>query len=1585
VNPIPANAGNDTTVCLNTPQFTCIGLPAGGSWSGSPYVTPGGIFVPSAVGSHTVIYTYGSGTCVTSDQRVINVTALPVVGAGSNQSMCLNNPPVSLVGASPAGGTWSGPGITNPVLGTFDPAVSGAGTFIITYSYTDPVTGCSNTAGKTITVFPLPLVEAGPSLTLCNQMIPEVLTGYSPAGGIWTGTGVSPVGIFTPGLAGPGTFTLYYTYTNINGCVNTDSTIMTVINPTLANAGADTAVCLNSGIFFCPAIPLGGTWSGSPLITPGGTFTPSASGTYSLTYTWGTGTCFTTDVRVITVNPLPVVNAGTAMAVCVNIPPFNLAGASPAGGTWTGNGITNALLGTFSPAVAGVGTFAVTYHYTNPITGCIDSSSRTITVNALTPVEAGLNQLLCNQMIPFTLTGYTPAGGTWTGPGVTPGGVFTPGIPGVGSFTLWYTYTNVNGCVNADSAVMTVVNPAVAVAGNDTAVCFGGPQFQCFATPAGGTWSGSALVTPSGIFVPSATGTYTLAYAYGAGTCLSIDSMIVVVNALPVVNAGTNQQVCIDVPAFNLAGATPAGGTWAGNGITNALAGTFDPAAAGTGTWVLTYTYTAPATGCVDSSSIAMTVNPLPVANFSNSSRVCVNSPVTFLNLSTGATTYQWDFGDGNTSAIVSPSNTFINAGIYTVSLIATSAAGCTDTLTSSIEVIDPPQASFSLAPDTGCGPLLVNFTNTSTGDYASWSWNFGNGITDTAQFPAPVFFNMILYTDTTYYVLLSVTNMCGTSNAIDSVRVTYPPHADFGTNIVTGCSMVTVGISNLTTGLPQSFFWDFGDGTTGTSNLPYFTHDFATGQNDTTYTITLIAYNVCGSDTIVHDLLIQPNPINAFFNTNPPWGCAPLTVTFTNYSTGNGITNNNAWDFGDGNISALSDPVHTFTSPGTYTVMLAINNVCSYDTTWATITVFPLPAVSFTLAPTVCVGQPLSITNTSTNITGTSWTFGDGGTSMLFEPPYVYQVPGTYTITLTGTSFDGCIDSVSSTVTVLSLPIVNAGPDQIFCESNSATQLTGFSPPGGSWSGPGMSPGGIFDPGSVGVGTFDPVYSYTAPNGCTNHDTITLSVISDPVAFAGNDFSVCVDAGQVQLNGQPAGGNWSGLYISSSGLFTIPVTGVYALVYAYGPANCVDHDTVLVTVEPLPTVDAGADMEICVSALPLNISGSPAGGFWSGTGITNAAQGLFNPAVSGTGTFVLTYTYTDPVTTCTAHDSMEMTVTPMPVVNILPSATSGCEPLTVFFLNTSTFATSYLWDFGDGDSSTAVSPSHTFNGSGQYTVTLNAGSIAGCTATETIDITVYPLPIADAGLDSIDGCVPFTFTLPNLSVLANTFHWDFGDGDTSNQAMPTHTWQSAGTYNVTLTAISTQGCVNVENPALTVMVHPQPEAGFFPDPYVAIITEPIIRFWDQSIGATAWNWYFGDGSTSLEQLPVHTYQDTGVFLVQQFVSNEWGCYDSASAIVLINDDFTFYAPNAFTPNEDGVNDIFYVKGTGINNDKFTMYIYDRWGKRLFTSHDIFEGWDGTSENDDRVQPQGVYTLLVILADNNNIWHKFTGSVTLIQ
>ena len=245
--------------------------------------------------------------------------------------------------------------------------------------------------------------------------------------------------------------------------------------------------------------------------------------------------------------------------------------------------------------------------------------------------------------------------------------------------------------------------------------------------------------------------------------------------------------------------------------------------------------------------------------------------------------------------------------------------------------------------------------------------------------------------------------------------------------------------------------------------------------------------------------------------------------------------------------------------------------------------------------------------------------------------------------------------------------------------------------------------------------------------------------------------------------------------------------------------------------------------------------------------------------------------------------------------------------------------------------------------------------------------------------------CEPFTFTFPNVSILGDTFSWDFGDGITSTLSNPTHTYYSAGDYTVILTAVSVNGCVNVQTNPGMVSVHPQPEAGFFPNPYVGNIAESTIQFVDQSHNGNLWTYYFGDGSSSNDQYSYHQYTDTGTFIVQQYVANQWGCFDSATATVIIQDYFTYYAPNAFTPNGDGINDEFLVKGTGIDPKHFTMYIFDRWGKQLFRTDDPEKGWDGRTKDGGKICPEGVYTYLIMLIDNNGIKRKFTGTATLIH
>jgi hypothetical protein len=314
---------------------------------------------------------------------------------------------------------------------------------------------------------------------------------------------------------------LTYTFTNANGCTNSDSRNLTIADPTTVNAGIDSAVCLNTSNLVLNPSPAGGTWSGTN-VTTGGTFTPNTVGVFPLVYSLGAGTCLTRDTVVVTVNALPIVNAGSDFTRCIDAPTVALSG-TPTGGVWTGNGLVAPT--DFSPALAGNGNHNLVFTYTDA-NGCTSSDNLNAVVNALPVVQAGNDTTLCDLPVPVTFTA-SPAGGIWSGSSITAGGAFTPN--GAGNTTVTYTFTNANGCVNSDTKIITVVTPSIPNAGSDFAVCSDALNQVLNGTPAGGTWSGS-FVTPAGIFDPSAAGTFSLVYSTGAGNCLLRDTLIATVS-----------------------------------------------------------------------------------------------------------------------------------------------------------------------------------------------------------------------------------------------------------------------------------------------------------------------------------------------------------------------------------------------------------------------------------------------------------------------------------------------------------------------------------------------------------------------------------------------------------------------------------------------------------------------------------------------------------------------------------------------------------------------------------------------------------------------------------------------------------------------------------------------------------------------------------------------------------------------------------------------------------------------------------------------------------------------------------------------
>ncbi|MBA7657203.1 hypothetical protein ES703_65134 [subsurface metagenome] len=273
------------------------------------------------------------------------------------------------------------------------------------------------------------------------------------------------------------------------------------------------------------------------------------------------------------------------------------------------------------------------------------------------------------------------------------------------------------------------------------------------------------------------------------------------------------------------------------------------------------------------------------------------------------------------------------------------------------------------------------------------------------------------------------------------------------------------------------------------------------------------------------------------------------------------------------------------------------------------------------------------------------------------------------------------------------------------------------------------------------------------------------------------------------------------------------------------------------------------------------------------------------------------------------------------------------------------------------------------------------------------IQVTVFPVPKIVVSADIIKGCEPLTVHFNEGSQnTGHTYFWDFGDNGVSTQRNPVHVYV-AGSYDVSLTVTSDEGCRNSIVYDNMITVYPLPEANFYPDPSVTNIMKPVINFDNYSTGGYIDYCTFGDGETGMFQSGddfIHTYQYPGFYDVLLITETNKGCRDSVKHKVVIKDVVTFYAPSAFSPDNNSMNDLFMVKGTGIDPDEFTMIIYDRWGEKVFET-DVFnsvvnesEAWDGRIK-DGRKAPAGTYTWLVVFSNIEGEKHKKVGAVTVIR
>ena len=305
----------------------------------------------------------------------------------------------------------------------------------------------------------------------------------------------------------------------------------------------------------------------------------------------------------------------------------------------------------------------------------------------------------------------------------------------------------------------------------------------------------------------------------------------------------------------------------------------------------------------------------------------------------------------------------------------------------------------------------------------------------------------------------------------------------------------------------------------------------------------------------------------------------------------------------------------------------------------------------------------------------------------------------------------------------------------------------------------------------------------------------------------------------------------------------------------------------------------------------------------------------------------------------------------------------------------------SFIWDngLGQGQGPFIVAPLFTTN----YTVTLT--DECNNSIQNVVQVVVNPLPKVHISPQTKVSCgeVKLSFNNNLINPIGISYDWDFGDNTFSVLATPEKTFTQSGIYQVRLTLTSAFGCKNNDQAYINVTVNPKPIAQFEVNPLKTSMLNPEATIENYSIGADFYLWSFGDGATSSLSNPIHSYQEDGIYLIKLIATNIHGCKDSSTVKFEVEPEYSFYIPNAFTPDNDGVNDVFSAVGEEI--EEFNMLIFNRWGNLIFETNDLTHGWNGNTKGGSEMAMEGVYVYKIKIRDWQGLYHNATGHVSLLR
>ncbi len=953
---------------------------------------------------------------------------------------------------------------------------------------------------------------------------------------------------------------------------------------------------------------------------------------------------------------------------------------------------------------------------------------------------------------------------------------------------------------------------------------------------------------------------------------------------------------------------------------------------------------------------------------------------------STANYTYTWLPSGSGTTITVSPTDT-------TAYQVTADSAGCKKTVSSVVVVVPNPvvtatsatvcpgqtatltasgAAAYTWSPGTNLSATTgssVNSTppgNTSytvTGTTDGCSATAVSSVTIAGSIPVSVNSATICSGQSatltasggTTYSWSPATNLSASTGA--SVNSTPPGNASYTvTGTTNGCSgtavaTVTISAALAVTATSTSVCAGSNGTLTAGGATTYVWSDGSTANTLTAAPVSPTSYTVTGTSngctgTAVGTINITPDDDATF-------SYSPATVCKTGGSDPTPVIA--ATTGGTFSCPTLSTELNTTTGVitlastaiGTYTITYTTAGTCPDSKTFI-VAIVNVPSATFSYAGPYCQNAADPLPTFPSGSSAGVFSASPAGLSFVStgsgEVDLSASTANTYTVTNTIAAGGGCpAATATNTITVDLVPVTTVD-NQTVCGGVSAT-LTAGGATSYVWS----------DGSTAGTLTAAPLSptSYTVTgttNGCSSSSTGTITVNTVPTVTV-NSPAIC--------NGQSATLTATGAttYVWSDATTANPKTVSPSTTTPYSvigtTSGCSASALAVVTVNQVPVITVNSPT-ICVGASATLTAGGGSTYTWS--------TGASGNSITVSPVSPTSYTVSDNTAGCSGSAVSTVSVNTPPSVTVNSAIICVGQSATI----TASGASSYLWSTGSASSSITVSPVSPTS----YTVIGNPG---GCSGSAVSTITVMPLPVVTANTASVCAGSPATLTAGG----ATSYVWSTGAvtaSTTVNPVTPTN-------YIVTGT---TAGCSNTAVGVVTVF--PIPTAGFSSSPNIVGVLSPVVNFTDgSSSDVTSWFWTFGDGdSIAGTQNPTHTYPSIETtYTVTLNVINGGLCTSSTSEIVIIGPEFSFYIPNAFSPNDDQKNDFFGGTGTGIT--KYKLLVFDRWGNQIFATEDLHKVWDGKAKSGSDITEQDVYVWKVNIIDVFKKEHEFLGTVTIVK